>query len=197
MAEALGVAGSVVGIVSLGIQLTHGLLKYYGAWKDQDNVVEDICISLDNISGSLTVLKKALQPPTRFDKSVKDSVENNINAMYGTMQKLEVALRKVRDAESPKVGARSAMRRHVRRAFYPFREETLSRIKQIVTEAHLNLDLALQVLQMSGRLGYYKGEANWNPQLQCLGNSSRYSEACPLARRYQLSLHQCCCFANY
>jgi hypothetical protein len=31
MVEALGVAGSVVGIVSLGIQLTQGLLKYCGA----------------------------------------------------------------------------------------------------------------------------------------------------------------------
>lgn len=149
MAEALGVAGSVVGIISLGIQLTHGLLKYYGSWKDQDNVVEDMCISLENLFGSLMVLEKALQPPARFDKSVKNSVEKNINAMYGTMQKLENELGKVRDVESPKVGVRSAMRRHVRRAFYPFREDTLSKIQRVVAEAHLNLDLALQVLQMS------------------------------------------------
>ena len=175
MAEALGVAGSVVGIISLGIQLTHGLLKYYGSWKDQDTVVEDMCISLENLSGSLTVLEKALQSPARFDKSIKDSVEKNINAMHGNMRKLEEELRKVRDAESPKVGVRSAMRRHVRRAFYPFKEETLSKIKQVVAEAHLNLDLALQVLQMSVCPGYYKGEANWNPQPHCFGNSSRCS----------------------
>lgn len=160
MAEGLGVAGSVVSIVSLSIQLAQGLLKYYGSWRDQDNIVEDMCISLDNLSGSLTVLEKALQPPARFDKSVKDSVEKNINAMYGTMRRLEDGLRKVREAESPKVGVRSAMRRHVRRAFYPFREETLSKIQRGVAEAHLNLDLVLQVLQMSVRPGYYKGEAN-------------------------------------
>ena len=172
MAEALGVASSVAGIVSLGIQLTHGFLIYYGSWKDQDNVVEDMCTALDNLSGSLTVLEKALQSPARFDISIKDSVEKNINAMYVTMQKLEDELRKVRDAESPKVGVRSAMRRHVRRAFYPFREETLSRIRRVVAEAHLNLDLALQVLQMSVCPGYYKGEADWSPQPQCLGTSS-------------------------
>ena len=160
MAEALGVAGSVVGIVSLGIQLTQGLLKYYGSWKDQDNVVEEMCISLDNLSASLMVLEKALQPPARFDKSVKDSVEKNINAMHGTMQKLEDELCKVRDAESPKNGVRSAMRRHVRRAFYPFREETLSKIQRGVAEAHRHLDLALQVLQMSVCPGHCKSEAN-------------------------------------
>lgn len=197
MAEVLGVAGSVVGIVSLGIQLTQGLLKYYGSWKDQDIVVEDMCISLDSLSGSLTVLEKALQSPARLDKGVKDSVEKNINAMHGTMRKLEDELCKVRDAESPKFGVRSAMRRHVRRAFYPFKEETLSKIQRVVAEAHRNLDLALQVLQMSVCPGYHKGEANRNPQPQCLGNQPRCSQACSLARRYRLSPHQCCCFANY
>ena len=143
MAEALGVAGSVVGIVSFGIQLTHGLLKYYESWKDQDHVVENICISLNNLSGSLTVLEKALQPPAKFDKSVKDSVEKNINAIYNTIQKLKDELRKVLDVVSPKVRVQSAMRRYVQRAFYLFKEETLSKIKQDVTKAHLNLNLAL------------------------------------------------------
>ena len=162
MAEALGVAGSVVGIVSLGIQLTQGLLKYYGSWKDQDNVVETMYISLKNLSGSLTVLEKALQPPARFNKSVKDSVEKNITAMHGTLRKLEDELRKVRDAESPKDRVRSAMRRHIRRAFYLFREETLSKIQRGVAEAHGNLDLALQVLQISVCPEYHQSEANWN-----------------------------------
>lgn len=88
MAEALGVAGSVVGIVSLGIQITQGLLKYYGSWKDQDSDVADMCTSLDSLSGSLMALRKAIQPPASFDKNVGDSVENNINAMEGTMRKL-------------------------------------------------------------------------------------------------------------
>ena len=160
MAEALGVAGSVISIVSLGIQLTHGLLKYYGSWKDQDDVVGNMCISLDNLSRSLTVLEKALQPPAAFDKSINDSVEKNINAMDGTMRKLGDELRKVRDAESPKVGVRAAMRRHVRRAFYPFKEETLRKIQEDVSEAQHNLNLALEVLQMSVCPGYYKDKAN-------------------------------------
>ena len=160
MAEALGVAGSVVSLVSLSIQFTQGLLKYYGSWKDQDNVVEDMCISLDNLSRSLTVLEKALQPPARFDGSVKDIVKKNVKTMYDTMQKLGDELCKVRDAESPKVGVRSAMRRHVRRAFYPFKEETLRKIQEGVSEAHHNLNLALEVLQMSVCPGYRKGEAN-------------------------------------
>ena len=160
MAEALGVAGSVVGIVSVSIQIAQGFLKYYESWKDQDSVVGNMCISLENLSRSLTALEKALQPPATFDESVKDIVKKNINTMDGTIQNLDVELRKVRDAEVPKVGLRSAMRRHVRRAFYPFKEETLRKIQADVSEAHHNLNLALEVLQMSVCPRYHKGEAN-------------------------------------
>ena len=148
MAEALGVAGSVVGIVSLGIQLTQGLLKYYGSWKDQDSDISDMCASLDSLQRTLTILSKTIQPPARFSMSIKDSLEKNVNRINGALEKLKDELGKIQGTESPKPGARSAMRRHVRRALYPFREETLSKIQRVVSEACSNLDLALQVLQV-------------------------------------------------
>ncbi|KAI9860058.1 MAG: hypothetical protein M1813_006406 [Trichoglossum hirsutum] len=150
MVEALGVAGSVVGIVSLGIQLTQGLLKYYRSWKDQDNDISDVCASLDSLQRTLTILSKTIQPPARFDMGIKDSVEKNVNCINGALEKLTDELRKVQGTELLKSGARSAMRRHVRRALYPFREETLSNIQRVVSEARSNLDLALQVLQVGG-----------------------------------------------
>ncbi|KAH0536219.1 hypothetical protein FGG08_006886, partial [Glutinoglossum americanum] len=150
MAEALGVAGSVVGIVSLGIQLTQGLLKYYESWEDQDNDISDMCASLDSLQRTLTILSKTIQPPARFGMSIKDSVEKNVNRTNGALEKLKGELRKVQGTEPPKPGARSTMRRHVRRALYPFREETLSKIQRVVSEARSNLDLALQVLQVGG-----------------------------------------------
>lgn len=148
MTEALGVAGSVVGIVSLGIQLTQGLLKYYGSWKDQDNDISDMCASLDSLQRTLTILSKTIQAPAKFGMSIKDSVEKNVNHIRGALEKFKDELRKVQGTESPKPGARSAMRRHVRRALYPFKEETLSKIQRVVSEACATLDLALQVLQV-------------------------------------------------
>jgi predicted transcriptional regulator with HTH domain len=148
MAEALGVARSVAGIVSLGIQLTQGLLKYYGSWKDQDNDISDMCASLDSLRRTLVILSETIQPPARFGVSIKDSVEKNINRINGALEQLKDELRKVQGTEPLKPGARSAMRRHVRRALYPFREETLSKIQRVVSEARSNLDLALQVLQV-------------------------------------------------
>jgi hypothetical protein len=87
-------------------------------------------------------------------------VEKNINTIYGTMRKLKDELGKVRDAESLKAGVRSAIRRHIRRGLYPFREETLNKIQRVVTKTYQNLNLALQILQIFVYPGYHKGEAN-------------------------------------
>ena len=66
MAE-LGVAGSVVGIISFGIQIAQGLLRYYGSWRDQDSDIADMCASLDSLSRTLAVLSETFQrhdPPS-------------------------------------------------------------------------------------------------------------------------------------
>jgi hypothetical protein len=99
MAEAFGIAGSAVGIVSLGIQITQGLLKYYGSWKGQDIDIASICASLDSLSESLKILEKTIQPPTRFNKNIKDNVEKNVNAISGAIRKLDNELIKVHDVE--------------------------------------------------------------------------------------------------
>jgi|SRR5579862_6436833 len=148
MAEALGVASGVAGIVSLGIQLTQGLLKYYGSWKDYDNDISDMCASLDSLQRTLTILLETIQPPARFNMCIKDSVEKNVDHINEALEQLKDELRKVQGTEPPEPGARSLMRRHVRRALYPFREETLRKIQRVVSEARSNLDLALQVLQV-------------------------------------------------
>jgi hypothetical protein len=122
--------------------------QYYRSWKDQDNDISDVCASLDSLQRTLTILSKTIQPPARFDMGIKDSVEKNVNCINGALEKLTDELRKVQGTELLKSGARSAMRRHVRRALYPFREETLSNIQRVVSEARSNLDLALQVLQV-------------------------------------------------
>jgi hypothetical protein len=148
MVESLGVAGSVVGIISLSIQISQGLLKFYRSWKDQDSVVSDICVSLESLSETLTIMLTAIQPPAKYDKIVKNNVEENIDRMSGTLKKLEYELKKIQGTETLKPGARATMRHHIRRAFYPFKEETLNQLQRAVAEARSNLDLALQMLQM-------------------------------------------------
>jgi hypothetical protein len=148
MAEALGVASSIVGIVSLGIQVAQGLLTYYGSWKDQDTDISNMCISIESLEMTLEILSNAIQPPAKFDKIIKDNVEKNILLSEVGLRDLKSQLEKANTTVLPKQGVRSTMRRHMRRAFYPFKEQTLRKIQQVVSEARSNLDIALQTLQL-------------------------------------------------
>jgi hypothetical protein len=148
MGEAFGVASSAVSIISLGIQIAQGILWYYGAWKDRDDDISNMCASLNNLTESLKALRETLKPPALFSEVVKDCVEKSIIAFNRTLNKLEDELKKVKDTEPPKPGARSTIRRHVRRALYPFKEATLGKIQGAVSEARSSLTLALDVLKL-------------------------------------------------
>jgi hypothetical protein len=149
MGEAFGVAGSAVGIISLGIQTAQGILWYYGAWKDRDDDISNMCASLNNLTETLKALQETVKPPALFSEIVKDNVEKSINAFNKTLNKLEDELEKVKEPVLPKPGARSTIRRHVRRALYPFKEATLRKIQGVVSEARSSLTLALDVLKLS------------------------------------------------
>lgn len=148
MAEALGVAGSVVGIISLGIQISQGFLQYYESWKSQDEDIADMCVSLENLLRTLVVISETIQPPTNFTRSVVENVEKNVGSTKQAIDKLCDELRQVQNLGIPKQGARALMRRHLRRALYPFKKPTLSKIEQAVGEARSNLGPALDALQL-------------------------------------------------
>jgi hypothetical protein len=153
MAE-FGVAASVVSIASFGIQIAQGLLQYYGSWRDQDSDVADMCASLDSLSRTLAVLSETFQKPPRM--SIQTRVVETVDCVNIAMKKLEDELKKVQNTESPNPGVRAAIRRHVRRALYPFKEETLRKIQNAVSEARSDLNLTLQVLHMLVYLGTYR-----------------------------------------
>ena len=148
MAEALGVAGSIVGLVSLGIQISQGLLTYYESWKNSNSTISYMYVSLENLSKTLEIIKDAIQSPKRYDKSTVEYVEEHISHVRSALQELDDQLKRVRAENIPNAGTRAVMRKHVRKLLYPFKEETLNSIQRVVAEARFNLDLGLQVLQL-------------------------------------------------
>lgn len=60
MAEALGVASGVVGIVSFGIELCQGLLEYYSSWKDAESEVITTYNSIQDLTKILLLVESTL-----------------------------------------------------------------------------------------------------------------------------------------
>lgn len=113
MAGPLEMAGSIVGIVSFGIQVAKGLV-HYGAWKNQDLEVANLCRSLDTLLGTLSLLGNTIEPPAKFDEDVRENVEKNVKVVETAIQELDRELAKFRNSEISTQSARAIMRRHVR-----------------------------------------------------------------------------------
>lgn len=105
MAEALGVAGSIVGIVSLGIQVSQGLLKYYNSYKNQDAVIAELCQSLENLLKTIERIQNLdVAKGRKYPKSTRDSVQKNINHVKDLLDELNQQLKNVQGVKAPDVG---------------------------------------------------------------------------------------------
>ena len=56
----MDVAGSAVGVASLGIQICQALLSYYNAWRAYHSDVRSAYDSIDDLSRTLALLKDSL-----------------------------------------------------------------------------------------------------------------------------------------
>jgi hypothetical protein len=139
------VAGSAVGIASLGIQVCQGLLTYYDAWKAYDQDITSTYNAITDLRDTLTILESMLQQEgdTERVRRVKICVNNCEHALLELDEKRK-SLQKFSQPE----GLRQKMRAGLQRSWYPFRKDTLDALKATVTDVQERLKLALQVLQL-------------------------------------------------
>lgn len=140
------VAGTAVGVVSLGITCCQGLVKYYDAWRGQNETVATTCDSITDLSSTLlllrdTTIKAGLNPNIvkQVEKSFL-SCENGINALNKKLNKI--------NRNRPSVSIAEKIRAEGRKALYPFKESTLLKLRETVQDIRDNLALALEVLQL-------------------------------------------------
>lgn len=139
------VAGSAVGIASLGIQVCQGLLSYYDAWKSYESDISSTHNAITDLSKTLTILKTTLQQET--DQERVGRVSTCVKGCEDALLKLEGKRRSLQRHSHPK-GLRQKTRAELERSWYPFRKETIKALGASVTDVQERLKLALQVLQL-------------------------------------------------
>jgi len=142
----MDIAGSAVGIISLGIQCCQGLIKYYDSWKGQDQAVTATCGSLESLGMTLVVLRKAITG-RQFPPDIISIVEGQITSCEKGIDSLRRKLEKVQNNVLSS-GFRDRVRLESKRLLYPFKESTLVKLKEIVHEIRAHLHLTLTTLQM-------------------------------------------------
>ncbi|KAK1573827.1 uncharacterized protein LY79DRAFT_593711 [Colletotrichum navitas] len=147
MSDPLSVTGSVVGIISLGLQVTQSLYNYYAAIDTQYSDVTHTARKLESLLEILNCLQTHLDGrKVEVDGThVLDNIESTIKQCEECIQELQEESRKFE--REPVDGIRTAIRATGRRLAYPFRESTLKKLDEDIDELVIHLSLALQLLQ--------------------------------------------------
>jgi hypothetical protein len=138
--------GTAVGIASFGIQICQGLLLYYDAWKGYDSDISSAYESITDLSKTLTLLIGSLQRGN-VDNERAERVQTCLQSCVDALRKLEAERHSLQKHSTPE-GTREKVRSALQRSWYPFKKETLGKLKDNVAEVQERLKLALQVLQL-------------------------------------------------
>jgi hypothetical protein len=139
------VAGTAVGIASLGIQVCQGLLDYYDSWKSYDSDISSTYIAITDLSKTLILLRTTLHQ--QADEERVGRVRTCVKDCEDALLKLDKKRDSLQKYSQPE-GLRQKMWAGLQKTWYPFRKETLEALKASVADIQERLKLALQVLQL-------------------------------------------------
>ncbi|KAK4196223.1 ankyrin repeat, PH and SEC7 domain-containing protein secG [Triangularia verruculosa] len=141
------IAGTVVGIVSLGIQATQSLVQYYTSAKDQKDDISRTIKGLNRLLSVLEVLHTGIKAPN----SNHDG-QNIVQVIESSVQDCEEYIHELADeakrfADVPVKDIETLARTAVRRVTYPFCKSTLQKLQEAIDGTCSSLNLVLNVLQ--------------------------------------------------
>ena len=148
MADPISVAGTAVGVISLGIQVTQSLVNYYSSYKGQNADLLHMAERLDGLLDIFQCLDKALSDrnPQADEQSLMKTIETSTQSCVGLIRELQVECQKFGKIPSNELIA--AVKAAGRRMTYPFRKSTLQKLDEAIGEIRVNLSSALEVLQL-------------------------------------------------
>jgi hypothetical protein len=151
MTDPFSVAGSAVGVVSLGLTVCKELISYVGHVKDRDLEVELISGRMEKLAEYLeqlqAIVNRVDSQTTTFGNNVTAIATSGIEACAAALRKIEAKLLSTTDPHNDTT-FRGRARAWKTRLAYPFRRDDIVFLKDIVESVQQNLTTALQALQL-------------------------------------------------
>ena len=145
MGEPFSVAGSAVGVVSLGLGVCKGLISYYEAYKTQNSDIAQAYDQIDGLKNTFACLHASLSQLNPSNPIPVDNVRERILSCEKGIGKLREKLDECSRCAVPKT-YKEKIQKSAQKALYPFKKDTLQSLKTIVTELQDNLSISIQAL---------------------------------------------------
>jgi hypothetical protein len=151
MGDPFSVAGSAVGVISLGLSICQGLLAYYGPFKAYDEQIHDVSNRITSFDSTLKALEDVLAHAQVFSSPLTAQSAtvalDSIFACQEGLERLSKMLERCKGTASAKSFLGSKIQ--INRILYPFRRDTLMAILETVSWLQAHLNTSLQILNMS------------------------------------------------
>ena len=135
--------GTIVGLVSLGIQVCNGLVEYYVSWKDCQKDIRTTISLLNNLRDGLDAVQKIVEGGS----SNAAGLASGVSSCSTAINNLRAELAKY-EAYKQSESLRNKLKTQARRLYYPFKESTLAKLREHVFEIKEVLDLTLNTSQL-------------------------------------------------
>ena len=148
MGDPISVTGSVLGVISLGIQVTQSLVNFYNSYKIQNPDLAHTRDMLDSLLKIFQSLEKTLldreflADEQDLVKNIETSIKNCDDLIYEMQDEVQKF-----DKTSPEEIV-AIIKRAGRRATYPFRQSTLQKLDEDIKNVRANISSALDALQL-------------------------------------------------
>lgn len=152
MADPLSITGTAAGLISLGIQVTQSLIEFYNSYKSRDSTLAGTVERLGFLSDTFQCLEKTL-----LDRKIQPGEESLIKTVENSIQNCTVFIHELREEcqkfhKTSSNGIIATFKVAGRRVTYPFRQSTLEKLDEDITETRDNLSSALDVLQLKDNI---------------------------------------------
>lgn len=138
--------GTAVGVISLGLQVAQGLVKYYSICKAYDEDIPHLVERVKRLDDTLAALEAPLHRLELNGDTISGRVRDSLNSCKKELLKLDEVVKKCSEVPVSNTmpmwfwEAKNKMK-------YPFRKSTLTDIVQWVQLAQADLNTAMHILQ--------------------------------------------------
>ena len=140
-------AGSAVGVISLGIEVCQGLLKYYNSWKECHQDIENTSKSIASLTETLELVSRVVKTKTGQGDPIEQQITSIVVRCLTGIEALSEELKRF-EKYPDSADIRSKIKSQWRRLYYPFKESTLAKLRDSVQDIRDDLIPALAVLQV-------------------------------------------------
>ncbi|RSL54333.1 hypothetical protein CEP54_009950 [Fusarium duplospermum] len=174
MSDPLSVAGTAVGITSLGIQVCQGLVWYLRSVHGRKAEIAEDLSEVQSLISIFYALNDILPKINQTRCTEVTTIRRCLEDSEGKLLELQQLLIKLRGPEQCTTN-REKMREAGRTLVYPFRADTLKSLRQSLRELLDNLNLAIDVTSLESRITNRDKMDNIGLAMQDLNTQSKDS----------------------